>query len=248
MDIQWVITEDDIYRVKQFVKENKSRDYVKDRIKNNVEFPPPIINRDIIWEVQFDCLLTTQQRSGSDSQVARLMHEKPFPLSYSVCSEQTNIADFVTRTLYKFGGIRFCNKIGWYAGYNYKRFSNGGWDKFEEKISPLVEQRKRIPIIDDQRIERKVSETLRVSLMGIGTKQARNYLQLLGLTRYEIPIDSRFLSWFKEFEVPITIKQNALSSPKIYNAVQDKIQELCIDAEILPCILDACVFARKDDY
>lgn len=175
-------------------KDNDSRSYVKKRVRDNVELPLPFISRDTIWEVQFDCLLTTQQRSGPKSSVTRLMHEKPFPFSYSICTEQKDAAVFVTKTLRSHRGIRFCDRIGQYVGSNYAWFNNGGWKKFENLINPLIEQRKRMPKPEDQKAERKASEGLRTHLLGIGPKQARNYLQLLGLTRYELPIDSRFLS------------------------------------------------------
>jgi len=175
------------------------------------------------------------------------MHEKPFPFSYAICSEQENLTEYVTRTLKSYKGIMYYNNIGTSVGKNYRWFSNGGWDKFEGLINPLIKQRKQIPALEDQKIERKACEELRSYLQGIGTKQARNYLQLLGLTRYEVPIDSRFLSWFNELGIPITLNPKALSYAPTYNAVLDKIQELCVKADVLPCILDACVYGRKDE-
>lgn len=247
MAIQWNITPNEVDRVKLFVKENEFRNFVKKRKKENIELPPPSLNRNLIWEVQFDCILSTQQKSGPSSAVAKFMHEKPFPFEYSICSEQTNLKGYVTETFKKYSGIRFIDKISRWVELNYSWFNNGGWERFEETIDPLIEQRRRLPKIEDQITERYACEAIRTFLMGIGPKQARNYLQLLGLTRYEIPIDIRFLHWLKEYQLPIDIEQKALSYPPTYNAVLDKIQELCIKAGLLPSLLDACVFARNDE-
>jgi hypothetical protein len=38
--------------------------------------------------------------------------------------------------------------------------------------------------------ERKCAEMINDTLLGFGPKQSRNLLQRLGLTKYEIPIDS----------------------------------------------------------
>jgi hypothetical protein len=46
--------------------------------------------------------------------------------------------------------------------------------------------------------ERIVARVLDEQLRGIGPKQSRNLLQELGLTRYEIPLDSRVAGWLNE--------------------------------------------------
>ena len=84
------------------------------------------------------------------------------------------------------------------------------------------------------------------SLKGFGPKQSRNLLQALGLTRYEIPIDSRITKWLNHFGFPIKLSAAALADPNYYNFVLDGFQKLCEAADIYPCVMDAAIFASSD--
>lgn len=241
-------TPNDINRLKEFVKQNQSKNYVEKREKRNVHLSLPEISRELMWENQFDCLLTSCQKSGPNSQVAKFLHPNSFPFSLVECTKKKKyIEKFVTDTLYLYGGIRFSSKIGKYAANNFQWLDDGGWNYLESILNLLINLRCRTPELSDKIIERKVSYLIMEKFCGIGTTQSRNYLQLLGLTRYEIPISSRFLGWLKEFGIPIEIKPKALSYPSTYDSVLDEIQELCVKLNILPCVLDACVFTRNDD-
>ncbi len=81
---------------------------------------------------------------------------------------------------------------------------------------------------------------------GFGPKQSRNFLQWLGLTRYEIPIGSRVVKWLKDFGFPGALSADALSDKDYYHFVSDGIQELCRASDIYPCLLDAAIFIRLD--
>ena len=81
---------------------------------------------------------------------------------------------------------------------------------------------------------------------GFGPKQSRNVLQALGLTRYEIPIDSRITDWLNEFGFPVRLSGDALSDRNYYNFVSDGIQILCEKCDVFPCVLDAAIFSSKD--
>ena len=55
---------------------------------------------------------------------------------------------------------------------------------------------------------------------GFGPKQSRNLLQELGLTRFEIPIDSRVTNWLNdELKFPIKVTSTALSDKHCYRLV-----------------------------
>ncbi|MBA7549614.1 hypothetical protein ES705_42104 [subsurface metagenome] len=82
---------------------------------------------------------------------------------------------------------------------------------------------------------------------GFGSKQARNFLQALGLTKYEIPIDSRIMNWMKNFGFSILFSPIALQDKAFYHFVSDGIQLLCEKANIYPCVLDAAIFSSNDD-
>ncbi len=80
-----------------------------------------------------------------------------------------------------------------------------------------------------------------------GPNQSRNVLQSLGLTRYEIPIDSRLTDWLNEFGFPVRLSAQALGDHNYYAFVSDGIQLLCERSSVFPCVFDAAVFASSDE-
>jgi len=94
--------------------------------------------------------------------------------------------------------------------------------------------------------ERDVANYLDITIKGFGPKQSRNFLQSLGLTKYEIPLDSRIIKWFNDFGFPIKLSSTMLSDINSYIFVEDAIQELCKKANVYPTILDACIFSSFD--
>jgi thermostable 8-oxoguanine DNA glycosylase len=94
--------------------------------------------------------------------------------------------------------------------------------------------------------ERNAAEFIDENLKGFGPKQSRNLLQSLGLTRYEIPIDSRITKWLNAFGFPVKLTADALSNREYYNFIGDGFQALCARAEIYPCVLDAAIFSSFD--
>ena len=71
--------------------------------------------------------------------------------------------------------------------------------------------------------------------------------QSLGLTKYEIPIDSRITNWLNNFGFPVSLTSSPLGDKGYYHFVSDGIQELCIKARIYPCLLDAAIFSSFDN-
>lgn len=59
-------------------------------------------------------------------------------------------------------------------------------------------------------VEIEVARHIQEHFFGFGPKQSRNLLQSLGLTRYEIPIDSRLTDWLNEFGFPVRLTATAL--------------------------------------
>lgn len=84
-------------------------------------------------------------------------------------------------------------------------------------------------------------------MKGFGPKQSRNLLQILGLTIYEIPIDSRIAKWLNtKLEFPLTVSAITLQDLNFYNFVSDAIQNLCEKSNVKPCLFDASVFIEGD--
>ena len=185
------------------------------------------------------CLLTTQQRSGPTSRVTVFLASRPYPLRLSAVSRHRDPQSYVVHELRRFGGIRRGTTIGAQLAENLPFFVGSQWSELKSVLTSLPSSRGFIP-------ERCAAEWLAESLAGLGPKQSRNLLQSLGLTRYEIPIDSRITRWLNEVGFPIRLNAAGLADPAYYNFVSDGVRELCKAARVYPCVLDAVVFSMAD--
>ncbi|MDP3148180.1 MAG: hypothetical protein Q8N83_03525, partial [Ignavibacteria bacterium] len=95
--------------------------------------------------------------------------------------------------------------------------------------------------------ERIVADSIDQSFKGFGSKQARSFLQTLGFTKYEIPIDSRMMDWLNNFGFPVKLSSIALQDKSFYHFVSDGIQILCESANIYPCVLDAAIASSSKE-
>ena len=71
--------------------------------------------------------------------------------------------------------------------------------------------------------------------------ESRLLLQTMGLTKYEIPVDSFVSEWLNDFGFPVRLSSNALQDRHFYHFVSEGIQLLCNKAGIYPCVLDAAI-------
>lgn len=121
-----------------------------------------------------------------------------------------------------------------------------------EKLEGLIDLRSQRPKDGDFEIELDVATYLSdrfadEGLHRVGSKQARNILQILGLTRYEIPLDSRITKWVNDnFDLPYHISGEGLRTSEYYHFTMDIVQDSCSTAGVLPCIFDAAVFSSYD--
>jgi hypothetical protein len=114
----------------------------------------------------------------------------------------------------------------------------------DEVTYGLINNRLTVPVPRATEVE--VADYIQKKFSGFGPKQSRNLLQALGITRYEIPIDSRVTDWLNKFGFPIRLSATALSDVNYYSFISDGIQVLCMRCSVFPCILDAAIFALKD--
>lgn len=239
MKILWRIEEDDVAKVKDFFARHKDSPFVRNRIIRNVDRSAPKVTRDLFWEAMISCLLTTQQRSGPQSAVTRFISTDPFPLTYKVSSSQSDLSQFVSKTITHFGGIRRGNKIADEVSENLKWLETGGWQRVMT-IADSLENSEGI------QVERESAEFIVDNLKGFGPNQARNLLQSLALTKFEIPVDSRIIKWLNEFGFPIKLSSAGLTDKNYYNFILDGVQLLCERSGISPCALDAAIFSSFD--
>lgn len=239
MKIVWQIAAEDVERVRSFLDLHSSDPFVQRRSRRNLAETKAKVSKDEFWQAMVSCLLTTQQRSGPDSAVTRFITTKPFPLNYPVCIAQSDLTMFSQQVLSSFGGLRRFNRITDEVATNLHRLEGGLWGKTFETLDTLRHSA-------DAEIERLAAEFVSDNFKGFGPKQSRNLLQALGLTRCEIPIDSRITKWLNAFGFPVRLSATALLDRNYYNFVSEGIQKLCAASDIYPCILDAAIFSSFD--
>ncbi|MXY66240.1 MAG: hypothetical protein F4206_13340 [Gammaproteobacteria bacterium] len=239
MKINWEIEQSDIDKVKSLVSSQEDKQFVQCRKARNLSDKEHRVCKEEFWEQMVKARLTSVQRVGSGSPVAKFCDKDSFPLGYSMVSDEVCMKSFIEGKLIDHGGIRFYSRIAEDLTENFRRLRNSDW-KALDRVNELS-------LPQCQRKERKVAGCIQESLKGFGPKQSRNLLQNLGLTRYEIPIDSRFNRWLNDEElIPIKLTGMALADKGCYEFVLDGIQKLCRDAEVYPCVLDAAVFSSFD--
>jgi len=244
MKLLWQIELADIDSVKAFYEKHRHNNFVINRHRKNVQKIRPQFSKERFWHAMLSCRLTTQQKSGPNSSVTRFISTKPFPLDYDICKNAKDAEQLVARVLTKFGGIRFAKTVAKETLLNLHWLEKeSGWNEIEEIVYILS-------VGQTPQSERASAEKIMESLHGFGPKQSRNLLQALGLTIYEIPIDSRITKWLMNNRFPkqlLRSKQNALSDKNYYNFILDGVQELCKAAGIYPCLLDAAIFSSYDE-
>ena len=239
MKLNWEIEEHDIQKVVSFYNKWANDPFVKLRKKRNLYHPRPTITKEYTWMALVGCLLTTQQRSGPGSAVKRILDTTPFPLNYSECIGKSDIETFARDVLTAFGGIRRPPTISQQVASNCRILEQGLWEQ-------LLRSTEQLNIGDNPSLERDTAHMLATNLVGIGPKQSRNLLQWIGVSKYEIPIDSRITKWLNRNIFKYHLSANLLADTTYYDMVSDGIQLLCKRADLYPCMLDAAIFTSFD--
>lgn len=239
MDIQWIISPEDVARVTTLIQHQSKNALVRARREYNLAKRKPPVTRERFWQAMVSMRLTTRQKSGPESFVARFIRTSPFPLAYKAVHGARQPEIFIAKALRATGGIRFADKIASELSQNFSLLETKEW-------VPTLEQCNRLTRLVSREVEIEVAEHVQKHFLGFGPKQSRNVLQSLGLTRYEIPIDSRLTDWLNDFGFPVRLSAGALGDDNYYRFVSDGIQMLCQRSDVLPCIFDAVVFALRD--
>lgn len=213
--------------------------FVRARIERNLGETKPPVTREMFWSGVYACLLTTQQRSGPASPVTKFLLLTPSPLRLSTCEDQHNLPVYATRVLSRFGGLRRTTIIGKELQANLPMLQGKRWQEVTQYLETV-----RTRQTEDA--ERKAANFIEEGFRGFGPKQSRNLLQYLGLSRYEIPLDSRVTKWLRAFGFPVGLSAAILSDRDYYEFILDAVQALCRRAKVYPCVLDAAIFTSFD--
>jgi len=250
--VNWEFSKEETSNVLRIVDKQGNNPFVKKRRDQNVVEAEISITADQFWNAHLAALLTSQQRSGPESHVSQFLKEEIHSVSLDQCRDVKDIGEYVSEVLEEHGGIRYYNNIGEACERNFERLDGGGWDELWGELENLIEIRKREPRDSDYVVEREVATYLSEGFAGegfhrVGSKQARNILQILGLTRFEIPLDSRITKWLNtNLELPYHVSGSGLSNSEYYHFIMDIVQDSCSTADVLPCIFDAAVFSSYD--
>jgi thermostable 8-oxoguanine DNA glycosylase len=238
MNLLWDFNTRDINRWKEFIKDNIDNEFVLDRVEQNLNRKHVVLSKKRLWYVHIGCQVTTQQRSGPDSLVSIFLDSDSRALNYKKCAETKNLESLL-RNEFKKANLRRSNVMAKYLAEIFKQLEGGEWEILSSHLKSLLKR-------TTKNKERKVAQYISGSFKGLGPKQSRNYIQWLGLSRYEIPLDSRITKTMKKLGFEFVPKANALSDEVVYQLIEDGLQELSKKLGIYPCILDACIFSSFD--
>lgn len=243
MEIQWVINLTDEEKYKDFIKKYEDHEVVKKRIAKNINHFNIEICQTSFWKSLIGCLLTTQQNSRKDSPVDKFLKSNDDLLDVNYCLKTNDLANIAKTTL-KNKGLRRNIHIASEIEYAVNWLKEKGWQGLESKLNSISSQ----TTIEK---ERAVARYLRYlpkkqGFKGLGQKQSRNLIQMMGLSKYVIPLDSRMVKVLPQLGFPVPLGSSALGNEDYYCFIEDGIQQIMKRIEIHPCVFDACVFASLE--
>ena len=232
--------------IKQVVEEQEERTpsfkpWLKDW-KKNLDGNKPRITKQAFWREMVHARLTSQNKV---ELVQEFMEIRPFPLAHERLLSERDVKDFIAKQVRQ-AKLRFPDKTGRELACNFALLAGGAvWNQARDECKRLT----RLPATTDekerQRTEREVARSIEDTFKGFGPKQSRNLLQMLRLTRYETPIDSRVVKWLNSHFPRHAQKIDPQKlSRKRYEPILDDIQQLCQRAKIYPRIFDMAVFSE----
>ena len=230
----------DINAVQDLIEKQSSHSLMADRDMRNVQQPPPSITEENMWQSMIMCLITTQNPSGAGSAIESFLSKQPFSLSLNILKKLQDPDLYVENELSKLRIRRWKISSG-FAHENFQKLEQGSWKQLISLRQELMIPRSETASPEHHVMERKAAQEMQV-FKGLGPKQSRNFWQYLGLTRYEIPLDSRVLRWLSKM-LGFNIPSSCLSNERFYSDVMDNIRNLCLEAQVLPCIFDAAIFS-----
>lgn len=219
---------------KKLIEENIDKKFTRERYKHNVLREGMQISEGSFWRAIVKGILTTQTTNNKTfrDNIKELKID-----NYSYMKKVEDKAEYVK----KLSGIRFTNKK--------PKAISRSMDILNEKWNEI---KKHLETIKDETTlekERKVADYIRITFQGnqIKFKQSRNIIQMMGLSQYVVPLDSRVMGILQEHGgIKMPGQKHPLNSNCGYCDIEDQVNELCAALGVKPCIFDACAFASKE--
>jgi hypothetical protein len=238
MKCKWIITAHDEKSYRDFVSRYRGHNLVKARIARNVQHVDVAISKPRFWKALVGCLVTTQQRSGEGSHVSAFLNSGDVLLDIEHCLKLGNISGVAEKTL-KSHGLRRTTNIAEEMNLALAELSPVRWREVHTQLSSIASH-------TNARRERAVAKYMKDTFKGIGPKQSRNLIQEMGLSKYEIPLDSRIVKVLNSLNFPVPLSSKALADENYYCFIEDGIHLLLKRLDIYPCVFDACAFASLE--
>lgn len=240
MQATWTLDPKSLDHWRALVDTNRHKEVPVRRRAMNVRHMDVDLSRDEIWRVLVGCQVTTQQRSGPNSPAGRFLKSASPALSPRQCRQSASVAGLIEEEC-SAAGLRRGKTISANLSKIFANLEAGEWDVLVDRLSTLERN-------TTSKKEREVVNYLQSDgYPGLGQKQSRNFIQWLGLSRYEIPLDSRVLKRMREFGCNFVPKGSALTDETVYLFVQDCLHKVADALGLYPCELDACIFASFDN-
>jgi len=237
MNIKWEIAGSDIKKVTEFVNQVKNP-LVEKRLERNINRNNIKIDRDAVIKTMLLSLTAFQQHSVIDKRVISFLSREPFPVKYKADAEENNYDRLLFKLFEEYGLGQYVPRIPNFFLKNLIYLEKTEWSLINE-LNHILEKEA------DKNNERILADRIDQMFKGFGSKQARIFLQALGVIKYEIPIDELTLKWLKDFGFHIQFSANALQDRAFYHFISDGIQLLCEKAVIYPCMLEAAIFSSN---
>lgn len=100
MKFEWRIDAKDINRVRALVESQSGNALIRARKERNLAATKPSVTKERFWRAMVSMRLTTRQKSGPESHVARFIRQNPFPLAYAEVQRARKPADLIAKTLF----------------------------------------------------------------------------------------------------------------------------------------------------
>lgn len=236
MKLIWEINEADIKKLGNFIDNYKTLITKNNSIKNENDF---VINRDTIIKTMLLCLLQTEHNKKLDNSFETFFKQNQFLFSYTVLLNEVDIKNLLTEALKINGLTKYVKKIPDCFSFNFYYLENTNWElqtKLENAVKTNLTKQE----------ERSLADSIDKAFKGFGSEQARRFLQVFDLAKYEIPIDYKMIDWLKKFGFPIKLSRTALQDKTFYHFISDAIQLLCEKVNVHPSTLAAIITLNKN--
>lgn len=235
----WSIDKYSLSKWKRLVDEQWEKKLPQHRYQVNVKRIGIDLSKGSVWRALVGCQVTTQQRSGPKSGVSRFLKSSSPALSIAACRSAANLSDMLERELNQ-AGLRRAPTIATNLVTIYNHLEAGEWKELAGQLATLET---RPTLLKERSV---VNYLLGGKYPGLGQKQSRNFIQWVGVSRYEVPLDSRVLKRMQTFGASFVPSGSALTDEAVYLFVQDCLQQVASALNIYPCMLDACIFSSFD--